>query len=139
MILYLDTSSMLKLFVAEEASDEVAAWVEAATVLVASAVAHVEVHSAVARRQGDGSLTLANSEAVSRDFLRFWSDMAVLPVDERAASELALRHRLRALDAIHLAAALRSRGSQGRKVTVSSFDERLLAAARAEGFDLLTA
>jgi len=49
---------------------------------------------------------------------------------ERAAGELAARHRLRGADAVHLASAL-ALGSAD--VTVASWDERLHVAAAAAG------
>ena len=50
MMLYLDTSSLVKLYIEESSSDEVRRWVQKATTLVSSRVAYPEALSAFARR-----------------------------------------------------------------------------------------
>jgi uncharacterized protein len=69
-------------------------------------------------------------ENVRDDFTRF----RIISVDDlriKEAEELAVRYRMRTLDAIHLACAL-SLGSSGETVMVSS-DLELLTAAASEG------
>ena len=71
---------------------------------------------------------------VRADFAAF----RVVAVDDArigAAGELALRHRLRAMDALHLACAL-SLGPPGETVMVST-DLELLAAAGRDGLMVL--
>jgi uncharacterized protein with PIN domain len=50
MVLYLDTSSLVKLYVAEEDSKEIADLVGSATVVATSIITYVEARSAFARR-----------------------------------------------------------------------------------------
>jgi predicted nucleic acid-binding protein len=62
-----------------------------------------------------------------------WDDVSailVAPSVARTGGVLALRHRLRGLDAIHLASALTVRAAAPLMVT---FDTRLAHAARREG------
>jgi predicted nucleic acid-binding protein len=71
-----------------------------------------------------------------------WAEFLVLPVSERVAGQVALRHRLRGMDAVQLATALELRAlasahSPGVEVVVASYDRRLLEAAEREGFATL--
>jgi uncharacterized protein len=74
----------------------------------------------------------------SRPVHEEWAKFEIVDADqdlvERAAT-LAVDHSLRSLDAIHLAAALTLRPDELR---FASWDERLSAAAAAEGLELLT-
>jgi predicted nucleic acid-binding protein len=66
-----------------------------------------------------------------------WAAFEVVEIDQRlaeAASELALKHGLRSLDALHLAAALVLKPSDP---VVATWDKRLHAAAGAEGLEIL--
>jgi uncharacterized protein len=67
-----------------------------------------------------------------------WTKFEIVDVDhdlvERAAA-LAVGHSLRSLDAIHLAAALTLRPDE---LQFATWDDRLSAAAAAEGLELLT-
>ncbi|MBM3266437.1 MAG: type II toxin-antitoxin system VapC family toxin [Candidatus Sericytochromatia bacterium] len=140
MILYLDTSSLLKLFFTEPHSDLVGHWIEGASQTATSIVTYVEVHSAVGRRLDGISLDSSAAQQVLGDFRARWHELMRLPVDWPPAGEVSYRHKLRALDGIHLSAAIALRtGASGRPVAFSSFDRRLSAAAAAEGFDVLTA
>ena len=56
MILYLGTSSLIKLYLDEEHSDSVQAWCEEAEILTTSKIALPEAMSALARRHCEGDL-----------------------------------------------------------------------------------
>ncbi len=67
-----------------------------------------------------------------------WKKMAKLPVTSPLldlAVQVAERHLLRALDAIHLASALTL--NRGEEVVLSSWDQLLLDAAVAEGIRVI--
>ncbi len=140
MILYLDTSSLVKLYIQEEHSDSVRAWAEQAEVWTTSRVAYPEVLSALARRLRQGHLDDSAFSLVRNALSSQWQDFSVVDVDELKAGELAVRHGLRALDAIHLAAAC-DVGNRARRAPFffSSFDKVLNEAARAEGLEVLEA
>jgi uncharacterized protein len=91
-------------------------------------LAEVEVRAALARRLRGGRLVAAR-----RRFDRYRDDLVVIPVDTvlvEQASEAAERHRLRALDAIHLATAVTVRD---RSLVVATWDGELARAARDVG------
>lgn len=71
MILYLDSSSLVKIYLDEAESDRVREWVTAAEVVATSRVAFPEVLSAFARRKEEGDL---DSETLALLRARFESD-----------------------------------------------------------------
>jgi predicted nucleic acid-binding protein len=136
VILYLDTSSLVKLYLEEDHSDSVREFVAAAEAVATSRVAYAEALSAFARRHQEGDLSDESFELVCEVFDAQWPHLVLLPVKERSAGGLAIRQLLRGFDAIHLAAALDLVEYQvaADGILFSSFDARLLRAARAEGF-----
>ena len=138
MILYLDTSSLLKLYVNEQQSDLVHHWTRQVDVLCTSRVAYAEAMAALSRRWRQRDLDDVGFQRIRRAFTGEWQDFAVVNVDEVRAGELAIRHGLRGFDAIHLAAAIEISGSvQGTRFFFSSFDIQLNRAATAERFIVL--
>jgi predicted nucleic acid-binding protein len=135
VILYLDTSSLVKFYVAETGSDEVRALLNGATLVTTSLVAYPEVRAAFARRRRDGTLRRADFIRVKRDFEADWQTyvtIEVTPAICQEAGDLAERYRLRGFDSIHLASfAEMVRGVGGVEARFSSFDHRLNRAATA--------
>ncbi len=79
---------------------------------------------------------LAGSRAAVRAVQKEWAAFNVIEVDRdlvERATELALAHDLRSLDALHLASAL---VLPREDLTVAVWDRRLHTAARAEGLGL---
>lgn len=135
MILYLDTSSLIKLYVAEAGSEQVRDLVDNASVVATSVVAFAEARSAFARLDREGTLTPEQHAAVRSGFLRDWDSFLKIRVLKRVyerAGELTEEHALRGFDAIHLASFLEVLGqADGEEVEFSAFDARLESAARA--------
>ena len=136
-VLYLDTSALLKAFIAEDGTSEVRTWMHAAEVQASSAIAGLETASALARlvREGAGKAAIGKAKAA---FGEAWKDFAQVEVDEvlGEAARLVELHPLRSLDALHLASALRIQRS-GHEVHFACFDDRLRVAARKEGLKVL--
>jgi len=140
VILYLDSSSLVKLYVEEADSPAVRRWSGDAVVLATSRVAFAEVVAALARRRREGSLDDAAFQSATARLATDWADIAVVEVNEIAAGHLAVRHALRGFDAIHLAAVLDMReAATGARLAFTSFDVRQVAAARAEGLAIMEA
>lgn len=140
MILYLETSRLVKLYVREPDSGEVREAVGSADVVATSIVAYAEARAAFARKLRERGLSKEAHDSVKVSLAADWPRFFVLNVTGTtvaAAGDLAERHALRGFDALHLAAALDLRSAAGGSpVTFSTADQRLAAAARLEGLDL---
>jgi predicted nucleic acid-binding protein len=137
---YFDTSALAKRYVAEDGSLRVRRLLRR-HVVVSSAVAQVEICSALRRRRAEGIL----SEPVVQRVLRrvqsdvaSWRSVAVIEVVVALACELVRKHKLRTLDAIHLASAETLR-REGLPVPFVTADVRQAAAARAVGLSVIDA
>jgi predicted nucleic acid-binding protein len=135
LILYFDTSALLKLLVAEDGSDLVAELWATELPGATSLLAHPEARAALAAARRAGRLTeRAHRRAVS-ELEDVIAGLALIGVDEelaRHAGALAGEFALRGYDAVHLASAL----AAGAAVTMVTWDEALRRAASAGGMAL---
>jgi len=135
VILYLDTSSLAKLYIEEPGSDDVRILLEHATVVATSRVAYPEVRAALARRRRERTLRPSDFAVVRRAFETDWSRYVAVDITAAICAEagdLAERYRLRGFDSVHLASfAEVVRRAGHAKTRFSSFDDRLNRAARA--------
>lgn len=134
MILYLDTSNLVKLYVEEPDSADVRRVADRAEIVVSSVVAYPEARAAFARRRRERSLTDAAHRRVKAAFDADWPHLLALDVSTPLAStagDLAERHRLRGFDAVHLASYLAvAREFPDEEVRFSSSDRTLERAAQ---------
>jgi predicted nucleic acid-binding protein len=136
MILFLDTSCMVKLYFDEPGSDEVEMAVGLANEVACSMVTEAEVRSALARRRREGLLSASALTALKQDFLRNWPHHVRIQVSEGIsahAGDLAETHGLRGFDAIQLACALSVVDDVDGETWFYSADSKLNAAAKREG------
>ena len=135
MILYLDTSSLVKLYVEEPGSADVRRMLAEAAIATTSVVAYPEARAALARRRRERSLTVAGHRRAKAALDGDWPKVLALDVSTsvaKSAGDLAERHRLRGFDALHLASYLEiAQGFPGEEVRFSSADRTLGRAARA--------
>lgn len=137
--MYFDSSALVKLVVDETGSDVAAAVWNACDAALSSRLAYPEVCAALAAAGRNHDLTGSEASAAADEWEIFWASMR--PIDlsadvERVAGELAVLHRLRGADAVHLASVL-ALGSQ--EVTVAVWDKRLHAGAAAAGLPVTPA
>jgi len=134
VILYLDTSSLVKLYVVEPGSEDVGRLVEQAELVSTSIVAYAEARAALARRRREKSLTPGGHRRATAAFEADWPRFLTLEVVEslaRMAGGLAERYRLRGFDALHLASYLTFvEEFAGEEVRFSAADRALERAAR---------
>ena len=140
MILYLDTSALVKLYAEEDGSGLVRRVVRDSDVVATSVVAYAEARSALARKSRSREISRPALTQCKREFERDWLRLHRLPIDEtlvRKAGQLAEEHALRALDALHLATADSLQIALRDTVTFACFDDALNGAAEAHGLGLL--
>ncbi len=138
MILYLDTSSLVKLYVEEDESSKVDALVRSSEVTATSLVAYAEARAAFARRFREKAFTLDEHDRIKEFFDKDWSRYLILSVTGdmiRLAGDLAEKHALRGFDSIHLASALTLRQELSAPIVFSCFDDNLQKASEREDLD----
>jgi len=134
VILYLDTSALVKLYVEERGSAAVAEWVAEAGIVAAARIAYAEARAAFARSRREGGLTPASLRRVVAHLDDDWARYAIVEITDavvRTAGRYAERHALRGFDALHLAAATELRRPKGA-VAFGCFDRALNRAAQGE-------
>lgn len=139
MIHFLDTSALAKRYIRESGADAVRAAIRRGTVVLAR-ITYAEILATLARATREGLLTETQRERIFRDIdldFRSWTVIEIRQsVLERVAG-LVLRHPLCGYDAVQLAAALTVQ-DRGGAVQFWSADDRLVAAAKAEGLRTTT-
>jgi len=132
--IYLDTSSLIKLYIDEAGSDAVRSLVDTADVVATSVIAYAETRAALARLWREGKLSSSQFASTKRQFQQQWPRYFTLQVTDslsRTAGEFAEHYRLRGYDSIHLASFAEIANSAGISGTrFSSFDDRLNQAAQ---------
>lgn len=134
MSIYVDSSALVKRYIAEDKRDEAEAILLSDLVWVTARHTYVEVSLTLHRRLAGPDLAIGR-EAFNYD----WSRTRVVALDDalcRSAAELGAVAESRALDALHLAAADRA---GGRSIPIITFDVRLARAARSLGFAVIGA
>lgn len=129
MILYIDTSALVKLLTGERGSQAVDELWNSAASVATSGLAHVEGRAALAAAARSGRLEPAAHTRGKRALaVRLGSAFLVDATREliAEAGDLAERHRLRGYDAVHLASALTLPADQ---VLLTTWDADLARAA----------
>lgn len=123
MIVYFDTSALVKAYVAESGSAHVQTLMATPNIQPGSLIIlEVEMAAALHKATRLFRLDEATLNAAWQVFLADWSAFARIEVAEalvRRASQLALKHSLRGYDALHLAAALDWQDHIGEPVTLA--------------------
>lgn len=126
------------MIITETSSDDVHALAREAVAVAASQVAYAEVRATIGRGKRAKRFSERDT-AVARALLDArWLNVAKVPVDDAVgarAGEIAGRHALRALDAVHVASAI-SLLEGGQDVIFASFDRDQREGARGEGLVL---
>ena len=132
MILFCDTSALVKLNVDEPGGAAMAAAARAAAALAVCRLTWVEMMSALARRAREQTAG-AGAVAIARQrFARDWSSLMVVEVTQplmELAGDYTEALALRAYDSVQLAALLTLRRQAEGEVRFACFDTRLAKAA----------
>ena len=101
--------------------------------MVSATIAYVEIRASLTKAHRAGRLTRAGFNEARGQFMNDWNDMTLVSLQPDVlglAADLADRHALRALDAIHLASFQQVLERTDDDVEFSTFDERLAKAAK---------
>jgi predicted nucleic acid-binding protein len=132
-----DSSALLPLLVGETTTDAMRAIAHEDPSMLVWWAAPVECMSALARLERDGDLV---GEVIASALERLdalaaaWNEVQPVEAVRRTARRLLRVHRLRAADALQLAAAVVACEGNPATLEVVTLDERLIEAARREGF-----
>lgn len=140
MIVYFDTSALVKIYVSEDHSDLVREYFSAADIHASHSIAYVEAHAAFAKAQRMGMLSLAEMKRVTASFVSDWPAFAKINITKRLlnrAAGLSQSEGLRGYDSLHLAAAEQLQAQSDEPITLACFDQGLRRAGERLGFPIV--
>jgi predicted nucleic acid-binding protein len=139
MIVYADTSALVKYYVKETGTKEVALLIDRAEMVGFVSLTYAEMASAISKAARMKWISEIDGRAVWQDFLSRWPSYTKLSVNtpllDRAA-RLTWEHGLRAYDAVHLAAALDWRDALAEPITLATYDKELWMAGQKTGLSV---
>ncbi len=140
MILYLDTSALIKKYFKEIGSDEIISkWQEAAGI-VTSSVAYAEALASIYRKKRETKFGNDKLGKILDAFRRDWNSFIRVEVTDDLKEwidKMVSRYPLRGFDAIHLASALIVYDSLPEEFLFACYDKKLLRAAHETGLKTL--
>ena len=140
MILYLDTSAYVRVYVREAGHDQMWSATQGASEIATHLVTYAEMRAALARMQRMGRLIAEEAASIKATFEQDWDKtLKISPTEAmmRRAGDLAERFGLRGYDSVHLAAAESLLSRSVDSLRFASFDERLNQSAAELGLPLL--
>jgi uncharacterized protein len=140
MILYLDTSAFIRLYVREAGHELVWPLSQKAQQTAAHLITYAEMRATLAKMLRMDRLTKTEVAAIKKVFESDWRrTVQIIPADAmiRRAGDLAERYNLRGYDSVHLAAAESLVIDHNHPVYFASFDDALNKAADALGLHTL--
>ena len=140
MILYLDTSALVKAYISEQNSVEVMSAIRGADIVATHLIAFIEAHAAFSRLKREKKINEEEFEFVKTSFVTDWENYLQIENSKNLmlhAVDLAEAFALRAYDSVHLAAAVLLSRQSKQSVIFACFDQHLNKAAKVLGLDLL--
>ncbi|MCG6534945.1 MAG: type II toxin-antitoxin system VapC family toxin [Syntrophales bacterium LBB04] len=136
MILYCDSSALIKRYVEEAGSEQVDRLFADHPTVITSTVAFAEIMAAFRKKYREGILSKSGYLKTVSEFKKEYEKITLVSITtdlNQIIEGLLLKHSLRGFDAIHLASALLVRKEGPLKVRFACFDHLLNKAAIAEG------
>jgi len=140
MMLFCDTSALMKLYIVEEGSEALDLQLTQAEAVVVCRIAWAEAHAALSRRAREAP---ADAEVIDRAkaaLAEDWPHFVVMDVNQtlvERAGDYADTFALRGYDSVQLAAAYELSRLTQSPVRFACFDSRLNKAAKALGMSCL--
>ena len=140
MILFCDTSALIKLYVEEDQSQQMKATEKAAQMIGVCRITYAEAMAAFSRRQreepSDAALVEKSKQKLSVD----WNEFVVVEITQplvELAADFAETFALRGYDSVQLAGARTLQQTAGELLHFACFDQRLSKAAAVLGMRTL--
>ena len=138
MILFCDTSALVKLYVREDGTDAVSEQAAASEIVAVCRIAWVEIMSAMARRSREQPQDAAAIAKARQQFATDWPHYFTVEVTKELtelAGDYTDAFALRACDSVQLAAAQTLNREARGQVRFACFDGRLTKAAKVLGIE----
>ena len=139
MILYMDTSALIKHYIHEDGSDDVIAWMREAGLIGTALITRVEMVATFTRAIRGNRLPAQGALESLDEFRADWSDFQHVNIDDALitrADSLASTYGLRGYDAVHLACAIAWRDLLGVSIAFATYDVELRDAAQKSGMEV---
>jgi len=133
MILFCDTSALIKLLIDEPESDQMQQASSDAEAIAVCRITWAEAMAAMARRQREDPMSGNNIDRARGRLIQNWNDLTIVEVSQNlveTAGRFADGFALRGYDSVQLAAAHELRKSTDQTLTFASYDRRLRQAAQ---------
>lgn len=139
LILYLDTSALVKRYFQEPYSDDIISMWKSVTQIVTSFVAYAETMASIYRKKREADLKDRIVRKITDSFKQDWETFIHVEVNDELKGyidRVIERHPLRGFDAIHLASAMVIYEIIPENFVFACFDNRLARAAQSEGLEI---
>jgi predicted nucleic acid-binding protein len=132
LILFCDTSALIKLLISEPGSDQMEETSSHAQAIAVCRITWAEVMAGIARRQREDPASSKELEQARQHLVTYWDQFTIVEVSQRlveTAGRFADIFVLRGYDSVQLAAAHALHQSTDQPLTFACFDRRLKQAA----------
>ena len=139
MILYLDTSALVKRYFREPYSDDVLSRWKSATQIVTSSVAYAETIASMYRKKRESDLADTLIRKITETFHQDWESFIRVEVNDKLngyIDRVVEKYPLRGFDTIHLASAIVIHERLPEDFVFACFDDMLARAAQSEGLEI---
>jgi len=140
MILYLDTSALLKKYFKETGSSDIISIWKKSDAIITSSVAYAETMATIFRKKRETNVDESIFMSVIKTFQKDWLTFITVEVKDdlnKLINKIVASHPLRGFDAVHLASALTLHDAIHDIMVFACYDKRLLKAAKGEGLQTL--
>lgn len=139
MILYSDSSALIKRYVEEDGTREFDALWNSASEIATSTVAFAECMAAFGRKFRERIISESDYRLTIKEFKKEYTRLILVQINselDRIIEDLIARYALKGFESIHLASALTIKQNSHLITKFACFDNVLNNAARQEGLDI---
>jgi predicted nucleic acid-binding protein len=141
MILYLDTSALVKKYFREAGSSKVILQWKKAGAIATSSIVYAETMASFYRKKREANIRRDVFDYLVESFQQDWKSLICVQVNDDLndmIDQVLSHHPLRGFDSIHLASALILRDAAPQELLFACFDKTLVQAAVSEGLSPLS-